>query len=98
MLENSGGLCVAQARVVRYPSLGSVLPDVWQNSFRLTDQNSKWHVSTELSNPQGRLLNTKIFALIYPSQVQRKGGRLSMTTKTKQILELELQWMQMRAI
>src|SRR4051812_41958176 len=44
--------------------------DVRQNSFRLTDQNSKWYESIELSNPQGRVLNTKVFALIYPSQVQ----------------------------
>src|SRR5436189_999327 len=46
--------------------------DIRQNSFRLTDQNSKWYESTELSNPQGRVLNTKVFALTYSSQIQRK--------------------------
>jgi len=46
------------------------IADIRQNSFRLTDQNSKWYESTELSNPQGRVLNTKVFALIYSSQVQ----------------------------
>ena len=54
------------------PSNALTVFDIRQISFRLTDQNSKWYESTELWNPQGRMLNTKVFALINPSQVQRK--------------------------